>query len=107
MPGCRYELSRGMPRAGMSRRVPGMVRVLNAEWRRSRRVVLSGLAVTALAFVAGCAGTTDMFSQQQPQQPPQQPTTAGSGQVRVGLILPLSGQGNAAAVAVSMKNAAE
>jgi len=84
-----------------------MVRVLNAEWRRSRRVALAGLAVTALAFVAGCAGTTDMFSQQQPQQPPQQPTTVGSGQVRVGLILPLSGQGNAAAVAVSMKNAAE
>jgi len=84
-----------------------MVRVLNAEWRRSRRVVLAGLAATTLAFVAGCAGTTDMFSSQQPQQPAQQPTTVGSGQVRVGLILPLSGQGNAAAVAVSMKNAAE
>jgi ABC-type branched-subunit amino acid transport system substrate-binding protein len=96
-----------MPRIGMSRRVPGMVRVLNAEWRRSRRAVLAGLAATTLAFVAGCAGTTDMFSSQQPQQPAQQPTTVGSGQVRVGLILPLSGQGNAAAVAVSMKNAAE
>jgi ABC-type branched-subunit amino acid transport system substrate-binding protein len=84
-----------------------MVRVLNAEWRRSRRAVLAGLAATTLAFVAGCAGTTDMFNSQQPQQPAQQPTTVGSGQVRVGLILPLSGQGNAAAVAVSMKNAAE
>ena len=37
----------------------------------------------------------------------QQPTTVGTGQVRVGLILPLSGQGNAASVALSMKNAAE
>lgn len=85
-----------------------MVRVLNAEWRQTRRVVLGGLASSALAFVAGCAGTADMFTQQQqPQQPAQQPTTVGSGQVRVGLILPLTGQGNAAAVALSMKNAAE
>jgi ABC-type branched-subunit amino acid transport system substrate-binding protein len=83
-----------------------MVRVLNAEWRRSRRAILGGLTVTALAFIAGCAGTADMFSSQ-PQQPPQQATTVGTGQVRVGLILPLSGQGNAAAVAQSMKNAAE
>ena len=90
-----------------------MVRVLNAEWRRSRRAslraALGGLAVATLAFVAGCTSTADMFSSQpqQPQQPPQQPTTVGSGQIRVGLILPLSGQGNAATVAVSMKNAAE
>lgn len=83
-----------------------MVRVLNAEWRRSRRAMLSGLAVATLAFIAGCTSTPELFSSQ-PQQPPQQPTTVGSGQVRVGLILPLSGQGNAAAVAQSMKNAAE
>ena len=86
-----------------------MVRVLNAEWRRSRRLIASGLAAAALAFVAGCTNTADMFSSQpqQPAQPPQQPTTVGTGQVRVGLILPLSGQGNAASVALSMKNAAE
>ena len=86
-----------------------MVRVLNAEWRRSRRLIASGLAAAALAFVAGCTNTADMFSSQpqQPAQPPQQPTTVGTGQVRVGLILPLSGQGNAASVALSMKNATE
>src|SRR5262245_25629090 len=102
MPRCRYELL-----LGSSRRVPGMVRVLNAKWRHSRRAMLGGMAVAALAFVAGCTNTADMFSSQQPAQPPQQPTTVGTGQVRVGLILPLSGQGNAAAVAISMKNAAE
>jgi ABC-type branched-subunit amino acid transport system substrate-binding protein len=37
----------------------------------------------------------------------QQPVAVGTGQVKVGLILPLSGQGNAATVAQSMRNAAE
>ncbi|KIF65878.1 ethanolamine utilization protein EutM, partial [Streptomyces sp. AcH 505] len=42
-----------------------------------------------------------------PSGPPQQPTSVGTGQVKVGLILPLSGQGNAGVAAQSMKNAAE
>src|SRR5271169_3838283 len=51
------------------------------------------------------------FSSQQPAAapagPPQQPMVAGNGQVKVGLILPLSASGNAGVAAVSMKNAAE
>src|SRR6201988_3189113 len=39
--------------------------------------------------------------------PPQDPTAVGSGQVKVGLILPLSAAGNAGVAAQSMKNAAE
>src|ERR1700752_2889715 len=39
--------------------------------------------------------------------PAQQPTAIGNGQVRVGLILPLSASGNAGVAALSMKNAAE
>jgi ABC-type branched-subunit amino acid transport system substrate-binding protein len=39
--------------------------------------------------------------------PPQQPTAVGTGQIRVGLLLPLSGAGNAGVAAQSMRNAAE
>ena len=39
--------------------------------------------------------------------PPQQPLAVGTGQVKVGLILPLSAAGNAGVAAQSMKNAAE
>jgi ABC-type branched-subunit amino acid transport system substrate-binding protein len=42
-----------------------------------------------------------------PSGPPQQPLAVGTGQVKVGLILPLSASGNAAVAAQSMKNAAE
>jgi ABC-type branched-subunit amino acid transport system substrate-binding protein len=42
-----------------------------------------------------------------PSGPPQQPLVAGTGQVKVGLILPLSATGNAGVAAQSMKNAAE
>jgi len=46
-------------------------------------------------------------SQPGPAGPPQQPAVAGTGQVKVGLILPLSASGNAGVAAQSMKNAAE
>ena len=39
--------------------------------------------------------------------PAQQPLAVGNGQVKVGLILPLSAAGNAGVAALSMKNAAE
>src|SRR6201981_91069 len=42
-----------------------------------------------------------------PAGPPQQPMVAGNGQVKVGLILPMSATGNAGLAAQSMKNAAE
>ncbi len=44
-----------------------------------------------------------------PRRPPatQQPSAVDTGQVKAALILPLSGSGNAAAVAQSMRNAAE
>src|SRR5204862_5352751 len=74
----------------------------------SRRVWLTGLFVGALAFLAACSGTSDLFNTSQQPAQPQQPSSAiGSGQVRVGLILPLTGAGNPGAVARSMKNAAE
>jgi ABC-type branched-subunit amino acid transport system substrate-binding protein len=42
-----------------------------------------------------------------PAGPAQQPTSIGNGQVKVGLILPLSASGNAGVAAQSMKNAAD
>src|ERR1700736_3372302 len=77
---------------------------------------------TAIGLVLGapllsaCAGVQQSLSQfsnpfssspSTPAGPAQQPLVAGSGQVKVGLILPLSASGNAGVAATSMKNAAE
>src|SRR6202171_4793494 len=76
---------------------------------------------TALGLILGapllgaCAGVQQSLSsfsnpfssQSGPAGPQQQPLVAGTGQVKVGLILPLSAAGNAGVAALSMKNAAE
>src|ERR1035437_3761108 len=69
---------------------------------------------TAVGLILGapllgaCAGMqlSNPFSTG-PSAPPPQPLVAGTGQVKVGLILPLSASGNAGVAAQSMKNAAE
>ena len=43
-------------------------------------------------FIAGCAGSP-FGGGEQPAGPPQQPSAVGSGQVKVGLLLPLSAAG--------------
>jgi len=69
-------------------------------------------------LLGACASVQQSFSQfsspfgsPQPEAgpagPPQQPLAVGTGQVKVGLILPLSAAGNAGVAAQSMKNAAE
>ncbi len=64
-------------------------------------------------LLAACASFQQSLSQfsspfsSQPAGPPQQPEVAGTGQIKVGLILPLSASGNAGVAAQSMKNAAE
>ena len=77
---------------------------------------------TAIGLVLGapllsaCAGVQQSLSSfsnpfdnspSAPAGPAQQPAVAGNGQVKVGLILPLSASGNAGVAAQSMKNAAE
>ena len=75
---------------------------------------------TAVGLILGapllgaCAGVqqslnsfSSPFGSQQPAGPQQQPLAVGTGQVKVGLILPLSAAGNAGVAAQSMKNAAE
>jgi ABC-type branched-subunit amino acid transport system substrate-binding protein len=83
----------------------------------ARRTLLRGAAVTSLGVaLSACAGNTlDQFSTPVASGPP--PGAApgapppgapiGTGNVRVALLLPLSGQGNAGVAAQSMKNAAE
>ena len=66
-------------------------------------------------LLGACASVQQSLSQfsnpfaapEGPAGPPQEPTAVGSGQVKVGLILPLSAAGNAGVAAKSMKNAAE
>jgi branched-chain amino acid transport system substrate-binding protein len=74
----------------------------------TRRAVLA-IALGFAAFGAGCSGFPgSSFWSGAPPPPASQPGTAiGTGQVKVGLILPLSASGNAGLAAQSMKNAAE
>jgi ABC-type branched-subunit amino acid transport system substrate-binding protein len=70
------------------------------------------LGAPLLGACAGVQQTLSSFSnpfssQEGPAGPPQQPLAVGNGQVKVGLILPLSAAGNAGVAAQSMKNAAE
>ena len=58
-------------------------------------------------LLGACSGIQQTLSQYTTSGPAQEPIVAGTGQVKVGLILPLSAPGNAGVAAQSMKNAAE
>src|SRR5262249_23854716 len=80
--------------------------------RTTTRRTAIGLVLGAplLSAAAGVQQPLSQFGSNSPSAPAgpaQQPLVAGSGQVKVGLILPLSATGNAGVAAVSMKNAAE
>jgi ABC-type branched-subunit amino acid transport system substrate-binding protein len=77
----------------------------------SRRTAI-GLILGAplLGACSGMSSLSNPFSSGPdagPAGPPQQPQAVGTGQVKVGLVLPLSASGNAGVAALSMKNAAE
>jgi ABC-type branched-subunit amino acid transport system substrate-binding protein len=71
------------------------------------------VALTSLAAaLSACTGSLDGLNDTVTAPPPAVPPSSGlppvgAGNVRVALILPLSGQGNAGVAAQSMKNAAE
>jgi Periplasmic binding protein len=75
----------------------------------TRRRSIAGLLATAGALAAGCSQNSQYLSSAAPPQSPQTPqtTTIGTGQVKAGLILPLSGPGNAGVAGQAMRNAAE
>jgi len=85
------------------------------HFNATRRSAL-GLLLGA-PLLSACAGVQQSLSQFSnpfsgseqpgPAGPAQQPVAVGNGQVKVGLILPLSASGNAGVAAQSMKNAAE
>ena len=79
----------------------------SAGWPTRRRAA-AGLLSTAGAFLAGCSQTSQYLSSTPPQSP-QTPlaATIGTGQVKAGLILPLSAAGNAGLAGQAMRNAAE
>jgi len=81
------------------------------EPRRSGATRRSAIGlILGAPFVAGCASggfSSGPSTGDQPAGPPQQPTAVGTGQVKVGLLLPLSASGNAGVAAQSMRNAAE
>jgi ABC-type branched-subunit amino acid transport system substrate-binding protein len=80
----------------------------------TRRMAIGLVLGAPLAACGGVGGTlsplSNMFSSSESPAsavPARQPAVAGSGQNKVGLILPLSASGNAGVAAQSMKNAAE
>jgi ABC-type branched-subunit amino acid transport system substrate-binding protein len=77
--------------------------------RRARGARIAAVAALSLlaAACSGLPGADYLGFGSPPPPPPAQPTAVGAGQVKVALILPLSAQGNGAAVAASMRNAAE
>src|SRR3974390_750959 len=77
------------------------------RWRRLGSSLCLAVAAVALTDCAG--GNSEFYSNTPPQQSAAAPpaSTLGEGQVRVALILPLSGQGHAGVAAPSMKNAAQ
>ena len=79
----------------------------------SRRRVVTGLLSTAATVLAGCSGNSSLLNSFTSPTPPPQGApaapgaTIGTGEVRAGLILPLSASGNAGVAGQSMRTAAE
>ena len=75
----------------------------------TRRRSIAGLLATAGALLTGCSGNSQYLSSTPPLQSAQAPqgTVIGSGQVKAGLILPLTAPGNAGVAGQAMRNAAE
>jgi ABC-type branched-subunit amino acid transport system substrate-binding protein len=97
-----------------------MVGPLELSPLRSGATRRAALGLILAAPVAGCASVQSTISNLStylpgqgeqpppgPAGPPQQPTAVGTGGIKVGLLLPLSGAGNAGVAAQSMRNAAE
>src|SRR3979411_2626605 len=88
---------------------PSKSQPAGATRRSALGLILGAPLLGACAGVQqGLSSFSNPFSSQAgPAGPAEQPLAVGNGQVKVGLILPLSAAGNAGVAAQSMKNAAE
>jgi ABC-type branched-subunit amino acid transport system substrate-binding protein len=88
---------------------PGTLAANSRQDLPTRRRSMAGMLATAGALLAGCSQNSQYLSSDSPPQSPQTPpdTTIGAGQVKAGLILPLSAPGNAGLAGQSMRNAAD
>jgi branched-chain amino acid transport system substrate-binding protein len=75
----------------------------------TRRRTIASLLATAGTVLAGCSGNSSFLSTTPPPQSAQAPpgATIGAGEVKAGLILPLSASGNAGVAGQAMRNAAD
>ena len=87
--------------------MPGTLYEYLARRARSARVVVAATLSLLAAACSAIPGADYFGFNSQPPPPAAQPTQVGAGQVKVALLLPLSGSGNGAAVAASMRNAAD
>jgi hypothetical protein len=89
--------------------VSAQVLIGESAARPTRRRAIAGLLATTGALVTGCSQTTQYLTTGSTPASPQTPqaATIGAGQVKAGLILPLSAPGNAGIAGVAMRNAAE
>jgi hypothetical protein len=75
-----------------------------------RRFMAAGLIAAALVVLAACSPSNVSFNGPSVPTGPAQPVTGetlGNGSVRVALLVPLSANGNAAQIALNIRNAAE
>jgi ABC-type branched-subunit amino acid transport system substrate-binding protein len=86
-------------------------KVLRSAWAVDRRTASTLAAVLGAALLAACSGISpgDTFSgtPAAPTQPGEGGASIGAGQVKAGLVLPLSASGNAGAAGNAMRSAAE
>src|SRR5580698_5164708 len=77
--------------------VSAQMQVQGSAAMPTRRRSITGLLATAGALLTGCSGNSQYLSTTPPPQSAQAPpgATIGAGQVKAGLILPLSAPGNA------------
>jgi len=89
--------------------VSALVQVKGSAALPTRRRAIAGLLATAGTLIAGCSQSLQSLSSASPPQSAQAPQSAtiGGGQVKAGLILPLSAPGNAGVAGQAMRNAAE
>ncbi len=89
--------------------VSAQMQVQGSAAMPTRRRSIAGLLATAGALLTGCSGNSQYLSTTPAPQSAQLPpgATIGAGQVKAGLILPLSAPGNAGLAGQSMRTAAE